>query len=101
MGVVFQCRRSIPPEMLAFPEKSTEIGIDWIDEAFDWSFALIDETHHHEIAATKIMMMVHSERWNDAKNLYAAYGERYADSPAMADLYRYVAENRGVDLSLI
>jgi hypothetical protein len=99
MGVVFQCRKAIPPEMLSFPEKSTEIGLDWIDEAFDWSFRLIDEKHHHEIAATKVMMLVHSERWDDAKRLYAEYCGRYTGSPAMADLHQYVSEHRRMDLA--
>jgi len=99
VGVVFQCLKEIPPEMLSFPEKSTEIDVDWIDEAFDWSFGMIDEKHHHEIAATKIMMLVHCERWEDAKQHYVDTCGRYAGSPEMANLYRYVSENRGVDLS--
>jgi hypothetical protein len=99
MGVVFQCRTAIPPEMVSFPEKSAEIDRDWIDEAFDWSFGLIDGKHHHEIAATKVMMLVHSERWDDAKRLYAEYCGRYAGSPAMADLHQYVSKHRRMDLA--
>lgn len=97
--VIFRCRQEIPPEKLEFPLQSKDISREWIEEAFVWSFSIIDPALHHLVAATKVMMLVHSERWDEARRLYQEGARQYPDSYSFRDLYAYVRNARQFDLA--
>ncbi len=97
--VIFRCRREPSPEQLEFPLKSSDISQAWIEEAFAWSFSITDPGLHHLVAATKVMMLVHSERREEACRLYREGVARFPDSYSFRDLHAYVKNARQFDLA--
>lgn len=95
-GLVFRCDQEVPTAKLTFPLTSAEIAPDWIEDAFDWSFSITSEERHHEVAATKIMMMVHAGRLDEAANLYQALEPRYPGSYSFTWMTEYLRDHRGL-----
>ena len=98
--VIFRCKNEIPPERLEFPSHSKNIGREWIEEAFDWSLSITDPALHHFVTATKVMMLVHSEHWDEARRLYQEDVKKFPGSCAFRELYAYVRNARQFDLAL-
>jgi hypothetical protein len=96
-AVVFRCDQRVPESALAFPLDSATISRDWIDDAFDWSFSVIGESHHHEVAATKVMMLVHSKRLDEAARLYREYVVRYPGSYSFGWMTEYLKSDRNLE----
>lgn len=97
-GVVFRCLDSIPEEALEFPVDSSEISLDWITEAFAWSFSMISEERHDVIAATHVMMLVHSKRIEEAQREFETYTAIYPESLSLRQTMRYARVNLNIDL---
>lgn len=95
-AVVFRCEREIPGEKLAFPLVSTVFERSYIEEAFDWSYSVIAEAHHHEVTATKIMMLVHAGLIDDAAEVYRAAVPRYPGSYSFSWMTDYLRDDRGL-----
>jgi hypothetical protein len=93
-AVVFRCVRQAPESELLFPLDSEQISREWIEDAFDWSFSVVGESHHHEVAATKVMMLVHSKRLEDAARLYREYFKRYPESYSFGWMAEYLKADR-------
>jgi hypothetical protein len=97
-AVVFRCVREAPESKLVFPLDSAALSRDWIEEAFDWSFSIVGEAHHHEVAATKVMMLVHSKRPEEAARLYRESVRKYPGSYSFAWLTEYLKNDRNLEL---
>lgn len=98
-SVAFRCSKAIPVGKAVFPLDSQAISREWIDEAFDWSYSIIGEPHHHEVAATKIMMLIHTGRWEEARRLYREGCLKYPSSYSFKWLFDYIKDDRGIDLT--
>jgi hypothetical protein len=96
-AVVFRCVRQAPESKLVFPLDSAAISRDWIEEAFDWSSSVVGEEHRHEVAATKVMMLVHSRRLEEAGRLYRESVKKYPGSYSFGWMTEYLKNDRNLE----
>ncbi|BDE05066.1 hypothetical protein WPS_03420 [Vulcanimicrobium alpinum] len=95
-AVAFRCEEQPPNASLTFPLDSKKIDAAWIDEAFAWSRSVISEQHHHEVAATHVMTLVHANRLEDAARAYHAGAARYPGSYSFAWMTDYLKTDRNL-----
>ncbi len=97
-AVVFRCTKAVPESKLTFPLQSTGISPEWIEAAFAWSCSVISEARHHEIAATKVMMLIHCKRLEEAARLYRDGLRKYPQSYAFVWLLEHLKNIERLEL---